>query len=74
MNKCCSGTPFDQDPPCEVCSMTPDGGCTCQPCGVCGEIGNPECYDTEGHGMMGPPQWELVRDVIVHDGPEDLVW
>lgn len=45
----CSGTPFDEDYPCEVCGREV-GQCVCPECPVCGEQGNPDCY--EQHGMI----------------------
>lgn len=44
----CSGTPFDEDHPCECCGLFPDD-CICPECPECGEHGNPKCY--EGHGL-----------------------
>jgi len=45
----CSGTPYDNDYPCEVCGETEDN-CICPECPVCGEVGNPDCYIE--HGMI----------------------
>lgn len=37
--------PYNQeDPPCEVCGQWPDD-CVCPECPVCGDYGNPVCYD-----------------------------
>ncbi len=45
----CSGPP-DDERPCEIC-QAPEEDCECPACPVCGEKGNLECYDVEGHGM-----------------------
>ncbi len=49
----CSGTPFDEDAPCECCGLMPDH-CICPECPECGECGNPKCY--EGHGLARTPE------------------
>lgn len=36
--------------PCPVCGLWADRNCICTECSVCGEIGNPLCY--EQHGMV----------------------
>lgn len=80
----CSGTPYDEEYPCAVCGYGCDADCPCPPCPVCDESGNPECYDCEGHGMQGPPQWEcppdpepyILPDFVMHygiEGAEDLM-
>ena len=48
------GDPPDDSGPCEVCGLDPDkdeehGGCVCPACFVCGEVGDPLCY--EAHSM-----------------------
>jgi hypothetical protein len=49
-------TPFDDDYPCEVCggfdTIRGKGPnqCVCPECPVCGEVGDPTCY--EDHGMQ----------------------
>ena len=50
----CTGTPWDEDHPCAVCGRDA-WHCRCPPCGICGEIGNPDCYDGEGHGREAEP-------------------
>ena len=50
---------FDQ--PCEVCAGNPEldndteGGCICPECPVCGDYGNPDCYE-QGHLMISEAQ------------------
>ena len=52
----CSGTPFDDEGPCEVCggydTYHGEGPnqCVCPECPECGDVGNPDCY-TE-HGLV----------------------
>ena len=49
----CSGTPYDEDQPCDVCGgYDTDGpnGCVCPKCIECGEVGDPYCYSD--HGMV----------------------
>ena len=43
----CTGTPYDEDPPCEVCGKEPDHDCECPEC-ECGMVGDPDCYETCG--------------------------
>ena len=50
----CNGTPYDDDYQCEVCggfdTINGKGNnqCVCQECPVCGEVGNPDCYEEHG--------------------------
>ena len=46
----CSGTPWDDDQPCEVCGKDVER-CICPECSVCGSQGDPQCYDQE-HGLV----------------------
>lgn len=39
----CSGTPYDEFPPCEVCGRDPDD-CLCPECPTCGTAGLLTCY------------------------------
>jgi hypothetical protein len=53
------GTPihnpaFDFDPLCGVCSL-PVSSCECPECPVCGEAGNPVCYEKHGLKRNAPP-------------------
>ncbi len=43
----CSGTPYDEDYPCDICGNFPEN-CICPECPVCGEYGNPKCYEEHG--------------------------
>lgn len=61
----CSGTPYDEDYPCEVCGEFEDK-CICPECLVCGGIGDPKCYEQHGlfplahvieHGAWNENQW-----------------
>jgi hypothetical protein len=56
----CSGTPYDDDYPCELCQVDPSW-CACPTCGVCGAQGDPDCYDNEGHGLEETPRQAVVR-------------
>lgn len=48
----CSGTPCDDDRPCEVCGKDVER-CLCPECSVCGCQGDPHCYEQEhGHGLV----------------------
>jgi len=65
----CSGTPYDDDPQCEVCGGWPDhpdqdSACTCPECLVCGEFGDPNCYK-EGH--MPEPE-NTIKGFLNHIG------
>lgn len=52
----CSGTPWDDEGPCEVCGKDVDR-CICPECPECGVHGDPQCYDTEhGHGLVKTPE------------------
>lgn len=47
--------------PCEVCGRSADN-CTCPECQVCGEAGDPHCYQSEdGHGMQRNIDQEISR-------------
>lgn len=50
----CSGPPHDDEDPCEICGEIPDN-CICPECSVCGEQGDPICYD-EHHMVRTPEQ------------------
>lgn len=43
----CSGPPWDEDYPCEVCGEFPDD-CICPECPVCNTHGDPACYIDHG--------------------------
>lgn len=60
----CSGTPYDDDPPCEMCGEYPDNGCECPECPVCGEFGNANCHK-EGH--MPHPE-NTIKGFLDHVG------
>ena len=63
----CSGTPYDDDPQCEVCGGWPDHPderCECPPCPVCGEFGDANCYK-EGH--MPHPE-NTIKGFLDHIG------
>jgi len=53
----CSGTPYDEDYPCEVCggfdTVRGEGPnqCVCPECPECGDVGNPDCYTAHGMTM-----------------------
>lgn len=52
----CSGTPYDEDMPCEVCGKDVDR-CICPECKECGVHGDPKCYDVDhGHGLVKTPE------------------
>jgi len=40
---------FDYDPPCEICGKFPED-CICPECPVCGNYGDPKCY--QEHGLI----------------------
>jgi hypothetical protein len=67
----CSGTPFDEDRPCDVCGKDEER-CICPECPECGCQGDPSCYDPEcGHGLVkSPEQVESLR--VEMDKWEDL--
>lgn len=50
------------DRPCDVCGRDPSGDCLCPECPVCGDTGNPKCYDggpafgDESHGLVRTPE------------------
>jgi len=46
----CSGTPYDEDHPCDVCGEFEDT-CICPECTQCGAIGDTKCY-TPGHHVQ----------------------
>jgi hypothetical protein len=49
----CNSVPGDEpEPPCEVCGQFVDY-CICPECPVCGEIGNPACYQEVDLGICG---------------------
>lgn len=56
------------DPQCEVCGGTPSK-CVCPECPICGDIGNPACY--EAHGLERTE--EQIDSAIRHD-PNDGPW
>ena len=43
---------LDGDPYCEVCREWPEN-CVCPECPLCGEIGNPTCYQEVDLGVCG---------------------
>lgn len=53
----CTGPP-DEPILCEVCGLEDD--CICPECPVCGEQGNPACYDT--HGLVRTAKQVQARD------------
>lgn len=61
----CGTLPGEEDCPCEVCNGNPDtvdtkkfGACVCPECKVCGEYGNPQCYELApgGCGLQKSPE------------------
>jgi hypothetical protein len=63
----CTGTPFDEDYPCEICGQF-DDKCCCPICWLCGSVGDIFCYKEHGLFMMAyqveslaamEMQWEL---------------
>ena len=45
----CTGTPFDEELPCEICGEDVDD-CICPECPECFTVGDPSCY--EKHGLV----------------------
>src|SRR5262252_3846204 len=43
---------YGHEEPCEVCGQWADNGCICPECPVCGETGNPHCYDPVDPGDL----------------------
>jgi hypothetical protein len=69
----CHGTPYDDDPVCDICYRQPEQ-CICPECSVCGETGNLNCYGEGGHGMVLTPaqvaaqvQWKFDHDIEPFD-------
>jgi hypothetical protein len=62
----------DIDPPerpCEVCGIEA-GNCICPECPVCGEAGNPECY--EAHGLVRTPEQIAGRKMYDEQRAKDV--
>lgn len=58
----CSGPPDDYEGPCDVCGNLVDN-CVCPECPVCGDYGNPDCY--EKHGLI--PSLEQIEGRRLRD-------
>lgn len=56
----CESVPGDEAEYCEVCG-NPVDDCVCPPCKVCGEYGNPQCYENASHGMVMTSTQEITR-------------
>jgi hypothetical protein len=63
----CSGTPFDEEYPCELCGREEDS-CICPECGICESQGDPRCYDNEGHGLeetQAQAQYRKIGEILM---------
>ena len=60
----CSGTPFDEDYPCQICGKAVDD-CDCPTCPVCDVAGDPFCY--EKHGMTYSPKQLAAQEKLKVD-------
>lgn len=63
----CSGTPDDEEWPCEVCEVDA-AECDCPECPECGQQGEPDCY--RHHGL--PYRKDSIHAFLQHIGIEPL--
>jgi len=52
----CSGLPWDEEGPCEVCGNVVDN-CICPECPECGSYGDPNCYPSHGLHRSFEQKW-----------------
>jgi hypothetical protein len=50
----CDGPSYD-DLPCSVCGLFEDQ-CICPECPKCASVGDPKCYEENGHGLTLSPE------------------
>lgn len=56
----CNSVPGDEDEgPCQVCGRL---DCVCPECPVCGETGNPQCYDL----VAEAERWRYLPQSVFH--------
>lgn len=55
--------PYNQNGPyiCEVCLCDAEVDCRCPECPVCGDFGNPRCYEPGGCGLVLDPEVKAGR-------------
>lgn len=63
----CTGTPYDEDPPCDVCGAD-SYDCDCPECPMCSSVGDPKCYAE--HGLK--PAHDSIASFLDHIGIEPL--
>lgn len=71
----CSGTPYDEDPPCEVCGLDPCGGengCQCPECPDCGTAGIVTCYEDHALAEDMSASAVMAAFALVNPKREDM--
>ena len=72
----CTGTPYDDDPPCTTCGGWPDhpdedSACSCPECPLCGNVGDPLCslpVNDDGPGCGLDPHPYSIAAFLSHIG------